>query len=247
MSKAKNKINLADTGITDIRVRRSIAGGLILEIPGEDNSVKASDLANRISKFFPCNGDVRISHLTKMAEVRLSGLDYSVTSLEVAAAVAEAGGCTPTDIKTGAIRQRTPQSMGTIWIKCPAVATKKLATRNRLTVGWTLAKVEILPPRPLQCYRCLDTGHVKTQCKSSIDRSGCCYSCGGNNHLARNFTLPPKCPHCSEAGRHRIGSSQCPSATGNSSRTLETRTRQRNLKRKTEHKTAWPTAYMVTT
>ena len=68
MSKAKNKINLENTRITDIRVRRFIAGGLILEIPSEDNAVKASDFANRLSKLFPSDGDVRISRPIKMVE-----------------------------------------------------------------------------------------------------------------------------------------------------------------------------------
>lgn len=72
MRKARSGINLSEAGITDMRVRRSLAGGIILEIPGKSNVTKASDLAGRLGQIFPIDRDVRVSRLIKMAEMRVA-------------------------------------------------------------------------------------------------------------------------------------------------------------------------------
>ncbi|KAK9301904.1 hypothetical protein QLX08_005902 [Tetragonisca angustula] len=87
------------------------------------------------------------------------------------------------------------------------------------------------------------------QCKSSIDRSGCC-ACGGNNHLARNWTFPPKCSEAGRPSEHRIESSQCALIKGISSLIMETRKRSAQA---AEHETedrnqgCLTTVYVVTT
>ena len=47
------------------------------------------------------------------------------------------------------------------WAKCPIEAAKKLLAASRVRVGWSSCKVALLPARGLQCYRCLETGHVQ--------------------------------------------------------------------------------------
>lgn len=98
MSKVKNNIKLSDTGISDSRVCRSLAGEINLEISGEDNAAKANDLANRLSELFPTNGEVRLSCSIKIAnQSQNQRFDESITPTKVA--TANVGGCAAADIR----------------------------------------------------------------------------------------------------------------------------------------------------
>ncbi|KYQ60540.1 hypothetical protein ALC60_00408, partial [Trachymyrmex zeteki] len=81
-------------------------------------------------------------------------LDESVTPMDVAEAIARAGQCQSESVK---VRQVTMAS--------------------KIKVGWVSARVTLLNARPLQCFKCLEMGHVRTTCNSTIDRIGCCYQC----------------------------------------------------------------------
>lgn len=62
-------------------------------------------------------------------------------------------------------------------MKCLLVAANKVVKTGRIRVGWTVARVEALAQRPLQCYRCLQKGHVRRRCPNPEDPSGNCYRC----------------------------------------------------------------------
>lgn len=59
-----------------------------------------------------------------------------------------------------------------------------------MKIGWTVVKVELLKARPLQCFKCWEVGHLKSQCSSRIDRSGLCYRCGQACGLNLGFSRP---------------------------------------------------------
>ena len=102
--------------------------------------------------------------------------------------------------------------MGSVWVRCPLSAARKLAQLNRIVIGWSASRVEILPSRPMQCFKCLRTGHVKAQCRAMVDRSGRCFRCGERGHAAKGCQAPVKCPICSDLGApagHRMGSINC--------------------------------------
>ncbi|KYQ50733.1 hypothetical protein ALC60_10175 [Trachymyrmex zeteki] len=63
---------------------------------------------------------------------------------------------------------------GAIWVRYPALAAKRIADSRRITVGWVSARVQLLQPRLLQCYRCMELGHVLRSCINPADRSGAC-------------------------------------------------------------------------
>lgn len=46
----KNKIRFSELGIPEIRIRRAVTGGIILEVPGEITRKKADDLAARLKE-----------------------------------------------------------------------------------------------------------------------------------------------------------------------------------------------------
>lgn len=103
--------------------------------------------------------------------------------------------------------------LGNIWTKCPLSAANEIMKTGKIKIGWTIARAEILTPRPLQCYKCWEFGHVKYSCTSKIDRSQQCYTCGSTTHRAQACSITsPKCVICEEKGlnnKHRIGSAMC--------------------------------------
>ncbi|XP_029053689.2 uncharacterized protein LOC114881157 [Osmia bicornis bicornis] len=210
MATARERVDLRTIGITEIRPRRAVTGGLVLEIPGEERTERAAALAGRLQEVFE-GIEVRVSRPMKMGEMRISGLDNSVTPVEVAAALAAVGGCAPADLKVGEIRI-SPARLGTVWAKCPLTALKKIAASGRILVGWSSARVEALSARPLHCFRCLEKGHVRQRCTCVVDRSDRCYVCGESDHKAATCSASPRCPLCTDLGRnagHRLGAMSC--------------------------------------
>lgn len=160
--KEARTIKLQEIGIEDVRCRRSMSGGMVIEIPGRDSGNIADLLAKKLKERFNNRSEVRINRPTKMAEVIIRDLDDSITPQEVAQAVAQNGECRVEEINTGEIRQRTPYSLGTIWVRCPATAARKIIQKGKIIIEWSSARVTGLPPRSIQYFRCLRTGHVKS-------------------------------------------------------------------------------------
>lgn len=206
---AKSKLPMETLGISSVRIRMAATGARVLEIPGAMSGEKADSLAAELRKALNSE-DVRIARPNKCAELRISELDESITSSEVAAAVAKAGGCLPEEVKTGVIRL-SPSGLGSLWLRCPVVVAKKVAA-SRLLVGWVSARVDLLEPKPTRCYKCMELGHVRARCPTEVDRSNTCYRCGEQEHLAQNCEKPLRCSLCEAAGRpsnHFMGSKAC--------------------------------------
>ena len=134
IAEARRKIDIRELGITDVKIRFSVADNVLVEIPGEDRTAKADNLMGKLKQIFPEN-EVKVSRPIKRTEVRITGLDVSVQKAEVIEAVRNTGGCLEDEIKIGEIRQRTPRGAGSVWLQCPTEAAKKLVDLGRLTVG----------------------------------------------------------------------------------------------------------------
>lgn len=211
LSKAKQNIRLEDLGISEsLKFRRAITGAYLIEIPGAENVQKADRLQEELGKLFQDTG-VKIARPIKRAEMRIRGLDDSITTVEVAQAVALMGECQIKEIKMGEIKF-SPYGLGTLWLQCPLTAARKIANAGKIKIGWTSVPIELLEARPLQCYRRLEKGHVSQRCQNRVDRSGRCYRCGDTDHTAGRCTSTPKCPLCSDLGKpadHRLGAKAC--------------------------------------
>ncbi|XP_032689638.1 uncharacterized protein LOC116852965 [Odontomachus brunneus] len=208
---ARSKVPLSELGIKNLRCKRAITGALLLEVPGPEGDKLADTLAIKLRVALAGEEGVRVDRPSKKAEVRLHNLEDSVTVADIAAAVADASGGDPSDIRVGGIK-RAPNGLGTAWVRCPVAVARKVAEAGRILVGWGMARVEVLAARPLQCFRCLEEGHVRQHCRSDVDRSGVCYRCGGPGHRAAECTGRVVCPVCSTAGReatHRLGGEAC--------------------------------------
>lgn len=102
--------------------------------------------------------------------------------------------------------------LGMVWAQLPVAAAIKAADEERVRIGWTVARVELLKTRPLQCYRCWSFGHVQGMCRSVVDRRGACFRCGQQRHVASACGNPVHCAICHDSGleaSHRLGGPQC--------------------------------------
>ncbi|KYN29524.1 hypothetical protein ALC57_01028 [Trachymyrmex cornetzi] len=218
MRRAPEHIDLREMGVEGMRIRRGVSGALILEIPGSDGPARADTLAAKLREALEDREGVKIGRPHKTVDVRIRDLEDSISPEEVAAVIAERGACVRGLIKVGAVTV-TGDGLGSVWVRCSAVAARKLAAEGRITIGWSRCGVEILPRRPLQCFRCMGVGHVRATCPSATDRSGCCYRCGAEGHVARDcIAAAGCCLLCKDAGRkavgHRAGGGACPFARG---------------------------------
>ncbi|XP_070529920.1 uncharacterized protein [Cardiocondyla obscurior] len=192
MKDIRKEIKLSEVGINNkVTTRNTITGALLLNISGLDN--------------------VKVDRPCKTAEIRVRGLEPSISVQEVVEAVAEKGGCQTCNIKTGEIK-RIAGNHGSLWLQLPLAAAKKASEEGVLEVGWSKVKISLLEARPLRCHKCLEKGHAMNKCPEKIDRSGRCYRCGELGHVAKTCTNQPNCPICSDIGRkanHVLGSQQC--------------------------------------
>lgn len=211
LRKARQGISLGELRIETTKVKRGINGSLLIEIPGQEGSEKARVLTEKLKEKLDEN-EVMITRPTAMAEIKVTGLDESVTIEEMRETIAHYGGCTTEEVKTGNIRWMY-NGLGIIWIRCPLAAAIKVEKEGKIRIGWTVAKVEVMAKRPLQCYRCWEFGHVRFSCKAKVDRKGHCFNCGNLGHSARECRSEvPRCVICDERGypaNHRIGSRFC--------------------------------------
>lgn len=211
MREARGKIDLEGIGIKGVKIRRAITGALVYEIPGEKSHEMADTLALRLKQTLSVKERVRVQRPMKMAELRLRGLDVSSSPSEVREAVATHGNCEEEEITAGDIK-RSPNGMGVIWVRCPLTAANQLSVKGQIKIGWALVRVELLENRPLQCFKCLEGGHVRARCPNNTDRSGKCYRCGQDGHVARDCSGPVLCTVCQDRGlpsNHRTGSKAC--------------------------------------
>lgn len=209
LADAKSKIDLEQMEIAGLKFRMGVTGARILELPGTESGPKADLLASKLKEVLP--EGVKVTRPTKSAEIRVSGLDDSVSKEDVTAAVVQRSGCRAEHVKVGEIR-RNKFSGGSVWVQCPVTAASMLAETGRLLVGWSSARVVTLEPRPMKCFRCLAIGHTGLRCTSAIDRSRLCFRCGKPDHKAATCSAKPHCPLCADANRpadHLIGGKSC--------------------------------------
>ncbi|XP_013166458.1 PREDICTED: DNA-binding protein HEXBP-like [Papilio xuthus] len=185
----------------------------MLEVGGEAAPEKADSLAARLREVLSPEV-VRVARPVKCAEVRITGLDDSVTAAEVVESVAREGGCAADAVRSGRLTVG-PRGDGSLWLSVPVAAAKKVTDAGRVRVGWTSARVVLLASRPTRCFRCLETGHMGAKCPGEVDRSKLCFRCGKPDHRARDCVADPNCPVCEAAAKpagHLIGGDGCATA-----------------------------------
>lgn len=210
MGEIRDRVKLAEVGLKSIKTRTAMTGAMIIEVAGPEHGAKADALLGLMRDALKGKEGVRVDRPTKSADIRVRGLESSITEEEVVAAVAEKAGCRTFEVQSGTIRSAA-RGQGSLWLRLPLVAAKKAVEGGGLVIGWSQVKVDLLEARPLRCHKCLERGHVREMCPGP-DRSQRCYRCGEPGHISRDCRAPPKCPICSDTGRpadHALGASKC--------------------------------------
>lgn len=213
LKKTRESISLTEMGISKPKLRVTVNGDRLIEIPGPDGARLADELASELRNLF--KDEEHISRPYMKGELRLIGLDDSVSSFEIMEVMAEAGGCKSGEVKVGQLR---PMSNGlrSAWVQCPLAAAVSISAQGKVRIGWSMIRVELLKARPpLQCYRCWEFGYVRRSCKAESDRSKNCFRCGRADHVARSCQEAPFCVLCADRSKrsdHRLGSATCPAS-----------------------------------
>ncbi|KAF9807608.1 hypothetical protein SFRURICE_008821 [Spodoptera frugiperda] len=104
LAKLKGAVTPAEFGAPNgFAIKATATGARLLEVPGATSGPSADALAERLRACLGAD-EVRVSRPTKCLDLRIMGLDDSVTEHEVVAAVARTGGCPADQIKAGTIR-----------------------------------------------------------------------------------------------------------------------------------------------
>lgn len=220
LKKARKAISLDTLKIEAPKIRKGINGSTIIELSGENKAEKADMLARKLQEVL--SEEAYVYRPVIKGELKITGFDESVTSEEICWAVATDGDCKLQDVRAGVIR-RTRNGLGVVWIKCPLETANKIAKNSKIKVGWTIAKAELLPNRPMQCFRCWRVGHARDVCQSKDDFSKCCYRCSAEGHTLSQrvddkwilCTNKPWCILCArlkKEANHRVGSARCEGA-----------------------------------
>jgi hypothetical protein len=99
---ARTGIDLETLGIQGFETRRGIAGGIVIEIPGPDSAEKADKFAAEMRKVL--GDEARVTRPSRTLDLRISGVEESVTVEELLSAVAVLGGCGRDQIRLGPFR-----------------------------------------------------------------------------------------------------------------------------------------------
>jgi len=191
---ARERVSLQELGIPELRPRRAKMGALLLEIAGANRVTKAEALAGELREALKDREGVRIMRPFKTAEIRVKDIMDSISAVEVAEAVTKQGECSAAEIRVGPVCPGTNR-LGTAWVRCPLAAANRLTRKGSLTLaGWSRARIEGLPERPVTCFRCLRVGHVRAACPGGADLGNACYRCGESGHLARDCGAPLQVP-----------------------------------------------------
>lgn len=69
--------------VANTPIRRAVTGGVLIHLPDENNSKKADSLLTVLKAVFKDEESLRIYKPIRMAELQISGLDYSITAGEL--------------------------------------------------------------------------------------------------------------------------------------------------------------------
>lgn len=179
-------------------------------MPGPQGKQLADSLRAKLTEAL--GKEVKVDNPVAKGKLCLRGIDPSTTSEDIYKELVFLSGCGRHEFKVSPINNMR-DGMGVAWVVCPLQTAVKIAEVGVVTLGWTRVRIDLLRKRPVQCFRCWHFGHVKSNCRAEVDRTGACFKCGLTGHtagLCSSGTL--KCLACEDLGkesRHRIGSPRC--------------------------------------
>lgn len=102
LRKARENISLEEMGIERTCIRKTAGGNILIEIPGGNKSAEADKLAAELHKVL--EKEVMVARPVIMGELRLFGLDDSISKEKIKEIIAAKGNCKITNVYTVDIR-----------------------------------------------------------------------------------------------------------------------------------------------
>ncbi|KAK9674841.1 hypothetical protein QE152_g40816, partial [Popillia japonica] len=175
----KDKVDLDRVGVHVKTIRKTRHGDLMLEVSGDRE--KSGALKAIISK----KVENKISLINN--EITIHVLDINGVYTKVKSIRPTRGG---DQIAT---------------VQASRVAGHALLNAGRIKIGWVGCRVRERV-EVTRCYRCLEFGHLKKECKGQ-HRSNHCLSCNQLGHQPKHCVGAQFCPTCQSEG-HRADSTQ---------------------------------------
>lgn len=199
---------MSQLGINKSKVRLAKSGDVLIEVYGEDNRLKASKLAGKLTGLME---GIKIGRPEKQGYLRIYGFDESVDKQDIIRSLCSEDTCQPDDLKIGSII-KSRNGLYTTTIRCELGIAIKLSKLRKVRLGWSIVSLELLKYRPQHCYRCLETGHISVNCKNTVDRKGLCFRYSSHGHIAFMCNAEYYCIVCADKKLpcdHSIGSIRC--------------------------------------
>lgn len=201
------KIKPDEMGVDVRSVRRTRAGGVLLELGRTSVEVRATfsaalkqtvDVASEVAEMVP------------KSTVEIRDCDCCTTETEIEEALRRVIPEYSGQMKVKLTRPNSRQQRLAL-IKMEAQAVKKILDAGRILIGFVSCRVRE-GAEVQRCFRCLGYGHHAAGCKGP-DRSKLCHRCGGADHKGSDCTADPLCFLCAaadrESAKHVAGTRAC--------------------------------------
>lgn len=183
MKKVARSVDLVAMDVKIINTRRTRAGGILLEVAGEE---KAVALVNRLSAVVGTS--VRVKRTERRTPILLLDIPDWAEEGDVREGLIQAG-VSPHALNDGPgkihVQKRGDGGALVARTSLPYKDAIAVAKAGRVTVCWTRCRVRVLENALPTCFRCQEKGHLSAQCKGEA-RARRCYRCNGDGHLAKD-------------------------------------------------------------
>lgn len=188
VKKIRSGVNSAFIGEKVVRMRKTKAGRLLLEVKGDSSDVEAVRV-----KVFNSTGDTNmVRTLEQRTMLEKEDLVEWTKEVEVVDAVAADTGASRDTIKVIGLKKRYGGSQNA-FVLAPAAMCRNVVTHGRMRVELVNCRIK-LGEQKTRCFRCLSFGHISSQCQGP-DRGQCCSGeldhraaqCGAAYSVAKEF------------------------------------------------------------
>lgn len=191
-------------------IKKMRNGGVLIELRNTSTE-GISKFTEKLKTVTEEEGSMR--KLVPRATLEIRDVDSYTTTEEVEEAVRRELKDTGKEILNTWVTKPNRREQCLALITIDEVSANKLLNIGRIRIGLMYSAIR-RAKTVTRCYRCLNFGHTKWDCKRP-DRSKACYKCGTENHLAKNCPSTPHCFLCEEARKssdgnnHIAGSRRC--------------------------------------
>lgn len=171
----RRKVDPGVTGDSIAKIRKTLAGDLLIEING--GSTAADVVKTEVMRSL--GPEAKVRKLEDTATVEIRDLDAETTREEV---IEEAR---KYDAEARLVNLR-PVYGGTqtAVVALSTSVARKLCSTGRLRIGLVFTRVRSVE-LPERCFKCLAFGHTRRVCEG-VERGDCCWRCGETGHKSRD-------------------------------------------------------------